>query len=265
MSISVIAVLIAILAPALSGVREKARQVQCGSNLRQVGYALTMYAQNNRDRLPPSVYSRPQDFMGARNDRDPIPTEMMVVHLGNGDPNAWDGLGILFAAEYLNSPLTFYCPSHNGFHPIDRYEDQWVNLGAEIVGNYNYRTDNMRPAGSIANVGKTADDSRGSAATVALISDGLRTQPDYSHRLGNNVLRLDISVGWYNDNAGFISGLLPSNDAGRFRQPGLFAAWRAFDVGVPPSPGSVDDSGLDINGMMLLPNGGRSSDGFRAR
>jgi prepilin-type processing-associated H-X9-DG protein/prepilin-type N-terminal cleavage/methylation domain-containing protein len=42
--ITVIALLVAILMPALSAVRERARQIQCVSNLRQIGTALYLYA-----------------------------------------------------------------------------------------------------------------------------------------------------------------------------------------------------------------------------
>lgn len=50
--IAIIAILASLLLPALGKAREKARQVQCGSNLRQIGIALRMYGHDNNDRLP---------------------------------------------------------------------------------------------------------------------------------------------------------------------------------------------------------------------
>ncbi len=50
--VAIIAILAALLLPALSRAKEKARRVKCSSNLRQVGLALHMYANDNRERLP---------------------------------------------------------------------------------------------------------------------------------------------------------------------------------------------------------------------
>ena len=50
--IGIIALLIAILMPALSRARQQAKTVQCLSNLRQVGIAMEIYARENRNRFP---------------------------------------------------------------------------------------------------------------------------------------------------------------------------------------------------------------------
>jgi prepilin-type N-terminal cleavage/methylation domain-containing protein/prepilin-type processing-associated H-X9-DG protein len=53
--IGIIAVLISILLPALNKARRQAVQVQCSSNLRQVGLAVTQYANANRGAVVPSI------------------------------------------------------------------------------------------------------------------------------------------------------------------------------------------------------------------
>ena len=50
--IAIVGVLVAILLPALRKARLSAAQTACASNLRQMGAALMMYVNENRDRLP---------------------------------------------------------------------------------------------------------------------------------------------------------------------------------------------------------------------
>jgi len=52
--IGIIAILMAILLPALQGVRDRARTVQCGNNMRQMVNAAMTYAVRNKNQLPPS-------------------------------------------------------------------------------------------------------------------------------------------------------------------------------------------------------------------
>jgi prepilin-type N-terminal cleavage/methylation domain-containing protein len=50
--IAIIGILSSLLLPALSKGKGSAQSVACMSNLRQIGLALTIYVQDNRDRLP---------------------------------------------------------------------------------------------------------------------------------------------------------------------------------------------------------------------
>jgi prepilin-type processing-associated H-X9-DG protein len=54
--IGIIAVLIAILLPAMMGARAQARAVKCESNVRQIVLACTMYASANHGRYPPNQF-----------------------------------------------------------------------------------------------------------------------------------------------------------------------------------------------------------------
>src|SRR5688500_14169307 len=51
--IGIIAILISILLPTLRSARQSAKNVQCLSNLRQIGMACVMYMQANKGVLPP--------------------------------------------------------------------------------------------------------------------------------------------------------------------------------------------------------------------
>ncbi|MCS7065311.1 MAG: DUF1559 domain-containing protein, partial [Fimbriimonadales bacterium] len=55
--IAIIAILAAILFPVFAQAREKARQSQCNSNLRQLGFAHIMYLQDYDEQM----FARPQD------------------------------------------------------------------------------------------------------------------------------------------------------------------------------------------------------------
>jgi prepilin-type N-terminal cleavage/methylation domain-containing protein/prepilin-type processing-associated H-X9-DG protein len=55
--IAIIAILAALLLPALARAKESARATQCAGNLRQLGFAVQLFADNNADQLPRSQHS----------------------------------------------------------------------------------------------------------------------------------------------------------------------------------------------------------------
>ena len=57
--IAIIAILAALLFPALSRSKEKALGIKCQSNLKQIGLATFMYVDDNDDRLPFAWYNNP--------------------------------------------------------------------------------------------------------------------------------------------------------------------------------------------------------------
>jgi prepilin-type N-terminal cleavage/methylation domain-containing protein/prepilin-type processing-associated H-X9-DG protein len=92
--IGIISVLIAILLPALNKAREAAKVITCGSQLRQIGLAMRMYAMDNHDWLGRAAYfNYPNRFNLYRLDGGNIP---------NTEANSY--------LPYLKSTKVFVCP-----------------------------------------------------------------------------------------------------------------------------------------------------------
>lgn len=214
-SIAVIALLIAILAPTLTKVQETSRRVVCASNLRQAGLALQMYADDWRGLLPPSAFLRGGSGDTAEMMTLRLPPEARLVVARDG----WDGLGLLYRAEYLPAAGVFYCPSHHGDHPFEAYEAQWRGMSGEIVGNYQFR-------------GEDADGRRALYVIhpeTAITADGMRTQDDYNHDTGINVLRAGLHVAWLDDSNQVLRGMLASSDDDQFDDQSVDDAWDFLD------------------------------------
>ncbi|MEM6312585.1 MAG: type II secretion system protein [Planctomycetota bacterium] len=109
--IGIIAVLVAILLPALSGARRQAKATVCASNQRQLATGLLMYTEEQAGVLP--VYLPHLPGNDAKIVSSPIKTYRVGYNdnsEGPDDPNPANH-GILFTEGYLATPGVFYCPS----------------------------------------------------------------------------------------------------------------------------------------------------------
>ena len=68
--IAIIAILAALLLPALARANQKAIQIKCVSNLKQLGQALQMYANDNNDKLPGPLWNGMTASFGANTSEE---------------------------------------------------------------------------------------------------------------------------------------------------------------------------------------------------
>jgi len=195
-SIAIVALLIAISLPSMSGVREQARRVVCGANLRSAGQAMLTYANDNDERIPASVFlgNSPDgsDDFSAQMNHARVSYTTVVTPNGSaraGKKGIWDGLGVLFAQQHLSSSKVYYCPSHHGENPYEKYAERWSSGDSNILANYQYRG---RGPNGVRRLDRIV-------ATAAIVSDSLSSVDEYNHTVGTNVLRAGLAVEWIGD------------------------------------------------------------------
>jgi prepilin-type N-terminal cleavage/methylation domain-containing protein/prepilin-type processing-associated H-X9-DG protein len=172
--VAIIAVLVALLLPALAAAREQARLTVCGTNLKQLGLALIQFANDNKDRylgreppggtnFEPSYYNYPYgEFI-----------------------QEWHATNYLYLGRllrYFKNPVCMFCP--DGYPGSFDYQSQWVNtspyLGSGGRTTYSYR---------------------------CAITDypGIQSDSQVSE-VGNGCLLFDYSPGWHNGRENVLYG-----------------------------------------------------------
>ncbi len=115
-ALSIVALLSALVFPAFAAARGKARQTTCTSNLRQIGMAFAMYAQDN-DELYPYGLDVADKFTNTQQGDAAFKTQLAAMPLL---PVALD--------VYTESREVWRCPADSGFDFLDLQQDREGNL-----------------------------------------------------------------------------------------------------------------------------------------
>ncbi len=127
--VSIIALLIALLLPALGKAQEAARRTVCAAHLKQIAVGTYGYASEFRDRLP--MVPRYHPTSGSNRYGQNRPFEARVAYWWqNGN---WDGkkqpknLAGLHAAGMMDDARVFYCPSSQSLSTMNHgaYPSPW--------------------------------------------------------------------------------------------------------------------------------------------
>ena len=200
--IAIIAILAAMLLPALAKAREKARQISCVSNMKQICLANSMYADDNDDMHVPSYYDMKTKYI-----------------LPNGNESG--GTLILWHSliqPYVGDFKTMNCPSAvSGVNGITTYTGQYLGnssygknalIGSTIRAKFKYPSD----TGYFADTSRTKKEIDGSCwensynyekRNLIVYNERHNKQPTIGYEDGHSASRPASSVPEYSTSSKF--------------------------------------------------------------
>jgi prepilin-type N-terminal cleavage/methylation domain-containing protein len=129
--VAILSLLIAILLPVLNQAKLHARQAACKGNLRQVGMAIHMYAEDFDDTIPYGPAGRP---VTGSNFYTVTGNVTSLLSLEDGAPV---GLGLLLEDYLAHQPTVLFCP---GADQPSEAKEQLARVGqAQAQSDFYYR------------------------------------------------------------------------------------------------------------------------------
>jgi prepilin-type N-terminal cleavage/methylation domain-containing protein/prepilin-type processing-associated H-X9-DG protein len=210
--IAVIAILAALLLPALQLARERARRSVCLGYMRQIGQGTTSYSAAH-EVLPPQW--------------SPFHDNIYTVY----PPTGPTGPGYCYP-EFVDDGHIFYCPSLE----LGNDDDFWCRYDAEYGFSHWGKVDRITSAYCYRNVQDLGSAVAMSSTTAIGADIFFHGWVDYGHVTGFNVLFGDGSVAWYTDVGRKVRNQFYNIDPGAGHQVltpayDIFSAWRFKEIG----------------------------------
>jgi prepilin-type N-terminal cleavage/methylation domain-containing protein len=116
--IAIIAILAAMLLPALANAKEKAKRTRCLSNLKQIAIAMHIYSVDNVDQVVKARYDTPNS------------THFVQLDLNIPDATGLPSIGL---GIQTNAPSVWTCPNRPTFPNFSTTYNEW-NIGYQYFG-----------------------------------------------------------------------------------------------------------------------------------
>jgi len=239
--IAIIAILAALLLPALSRAKEKAIRILCASNLKQWGVAVTMYANDYAEQFPKNATSDGASgfaWVGYSLNTNFFPNYLYPNRAGTSAISERDKRDVIYcptdewhrAVEAINIKVNLI-----GYQFLpNREADGWPNyndqgLGGWIVGR-------KKMGGPYRKAPVMIDKIQATTATGWYSSTGGKTFPTANHRdnagvsTGGNILYEDGSVLWRKFKLSNLGGTIDVGSA----SSGWIVYYRPSDLGPGP-------------------------------
>ena len=209
--VSIIALLVSILLPALGRARTQVKSVVCLTNVRNTALSTQVYASDNDGYLPGTKHNWARDYQHLAH--------VNYTSFSGPDEGKYDGptgVGLLYVGDYLIDFEAFYCPGrrtntdiYRGQFINDNNAEKWTPLDGFVQCSYYYATTNTDPESGLSfrNWHRTDRTHPSKPITFEVcVSDfdfGGNTIPvgsgEHRHGLGYNFAFFDGSAEWMPD------------------------------------------------------------------